>query len=123
MAGAAYAGLIQPAPVTIDLDNRIASGDMLTARVSKNDFELIGCGIRQIDNGVNPPFSFGFCQATDSDEQIAFCSTLNDNLLDVMKASSAYSFVTFSWNENDECTRIGFSTQSFYLPNKKADKN
>jgi hypothetical protein len=24
--------------------------------------------------------------------------------------------VTFSWNDQGECTRIGFSTQSFYLP-------
>ncbi len=117
LAGVASAGLVQPAAVMIDLDNMAAQGDQATARISKNDVELIGCGIRVFDDGMGGTFSFGFCQATDSEGVEAFCSTQNANLLDAMDATSAYAFVTFGWNEFGECTRIGFSTQSFYLPN------
>ncbi len=120
LAGAAYAGFVQPAPVIVDLDSRSALGDQLTARVSANDVEFIGCGTRIIDDGMGGTFSFGFCQATDALGVNGFCSTTNPNLIDAMHATSAYAFIIFSWNELDECTRVGFSTQSFYLPDKKA---
>ena len=117
MAGMAFAGLVQPAAVVVDEDNMQAFGDQATARFSDNDVEFIGCGIRVLEDGVGGVFSFGFCQASDSEEVDAFCTTLNADLLDAMKATSAFSFITFAWNEDEECTQIGFSTQSFYLPN------
>ena len=117
IAGGAYAGLTLPAPVLIDLDLMIAQGDQATARNSKNDVELIGCGIRVFDDGMGGSFSFGFCQATDSDGVEGFCSTQRADMLDAMKATSAFAFITFGWDANGECTRIGYSTQSFYLPN------
>jgi len=116
LAGAAYAGLFQPAPVFVDLVNRTAQGDQLTARVADNDVEFIGCGIRIFD-ADNQPFEFGVCQAVDSAEIAVFCSTQSPALLEAMRSTSAYAFITFSWDEFGECTRIGFSTQSFYLPN------
>lgn len=116
LAGAAYAGLVQPAPVLVDLQNGFAQGDQLAARIADNDVELIGCGIRVIAD-ESGPFEFGFCQATDSAGLIAFCTTLNPSLLESMRSTSAYAFITFAWDINDgECIRIGFSTQSFYLP-------
>lgn len=121
-ATVAMAGLSQPAIVTIDTDLRLAQGDMGTARYSDNDVEVIGCGIRRFDDGINPPFTFGFCQATDAAGLRVMCSTFSDSLLSAMAAGNDYSFVTFSWNEADECTRIGYSTQSFYLPTKKEAK-
>ena len=43
-----------------------------------------------------------------------------------MKGTSAYAFITFSWEDDGfgggECTRVGFSTQSFYLPAKSYKK-
>jgi len=57
-----------------------------------------------------------------ADEVPAFCSTFDPDLLDAMKSVSDFSFITFSWNVAGECTRIGFSTQSFYLPNFKIQK-
>ena len=116
ISSAAVAGFVQPFPVDVDLDNRIANGDTVTARYSKNDVELIGCGIRNLSDGAGGVFEFGFCQATDADEENIVCSTLDPGLLDAVKASSDFSFITFSWDENDQCTRIGFSNQSFYLP-------
>ena len=120
IAGVASAGLKQPAPVTIDLTNMFASGDQVTARIAPDDVTFIGCGIRVIDDGVNP-FSFGFCQAGDSAEVQITCFTQNADLLDAMKATSAYAFITFGWRDDGgggaECIRIGFSTQSIYVPN------
>ena len=117
MGGVAYAGFTQPAPVDVDLVNMMASGDQWTARTADNDVDLIGCGIRVFSDGMGGTFQFGFCQATDSAGESGFCSTQDAGLLDAMKATSAFAFITFSWDANDECTRIGFSTQSFYLPN------
>jgi hypothetical protein len=119
LAGTAYAGLNQPAVVTVDLVNMFASGDQLTARTADNDVEFIGCGIRIFDDGGNA-FTFGFCQAGDSAEAEITCFTQNPELLAAMRSTSAYSFISFSWQDDGgggaECTRIGFSTQSFYLP-------
>ena len=118
MAGVTSAGLVQPAVVTVDLTNRMAQGDQLTARISKNNVEFIGCGIRLFDVGTETA-EFGFCQAADSEDVHIVCLTQNGELLEAMRATSAFAFITFSWDENDECTRIGFSTQSFYLPDFK----
>lgn len=119
LAGGAYAGLVQPAPVMVDLNNMFAQGDQLTARTADNDVEFIGCGIRIFDDGGNA-FTFGFCQAQDSAEVAITCFTFNPDLLEAMRAASAYSFITFAWQDDGaggaECVRIGFSTQSFYLP-------
>ena len=122
VAGIAFAGFKQPAPVVIDLVDNFAFGDQVTARIAPNDLDFIGCGVRNFDDGVNS-FSFGFCQAGDSDENQVVCFTENASLIATMGTSSAYSFITFSWTGDaeseagGECIRVGFSTQSFYLPN------
>ena len=119
-SAAAFAGLAQPAPILITQNadgSGNAQGDMLTARNADNDVEFIGCGTRTIDTGTGS-FSFGFCQAANAAEEMAFCSTSNADLLDAVKAVSDYSFLTFGFDESGECTRIGSSTQSFYLPEK-----
>jgi len=122
LSGVAFAGYQQPVPVVVDLVNMDALGNQLTAQTSDNDVEFIGCGIRVFDDGVNS-FSLGFCQAGDSEENQITCFTENANLLDTLKASSDFAFITFSWQDDGfggaECTRIGFSTQSFYLDAKK----
>jgi len=117
----AVAGFVQPVPVSVDFDNNIAQGDMFTARTASNDVEFIGCGIRHIDDGVNE-LLFGFCQASDADENRVVCFTQTESLLETIRSSAAYSFITFSWVDDGigdfECTRVGFSNQSFYLPKK-----
>jgi hypothetical protein len=98
---------------------------MWTARTADNDVEFIGCGTRVVDVGGDP-FLFGFCQAQDADENKIVCFTQNQDLLDAMKSPSDFSFITFSWVDDGsggiECIRIGFSTQSIYLPNFKIQK-
>lgn len=120
IAGGAYAGFVQPVAVDVDLVNMTAIGDQLTARTSANDIEHIGCGTRYFDDGTGNAFRFGFCQAVDADGDEITCFTQLDSLIDEMRASSAYAFITFNWQDDGssgaECIRVGFSTQSFYLP-------
>ena len=122
LSTAAMGGLVQPFPVDVDLTNMIASGDMVTARYSSNDTEFIGCGIRKISDGAGGTFDFGFCQAEDRDGDRIICNTSDSAVLSAIESSGDYGFISFSWNASDECIRIGFSNQSFYLP-KKLDSN
>ena len=114
---AAVAGFKQPAPVDVDLVNRIALGDMVSAQAANDDVTFIGCGMRKISTGGGV-VSTGFCQAGDADEEQFTCFTQDADLIDAMSSTADFSFITFAWNEDGECTRIGFSTQSFYLTNK-----
>jgi len=115
VSSVAVAGLTESIEVEVDLVNWTASGDMRTARNDKDKEVFIGCGVRTLD--LDPePFYFGFCQAEDAEGDTIICSTVSEGLLFAMNATADNSFVTFSWDENNECTRIGFSTQSFYLP-------
>lgn len=124
LSSAVFAGLHQPAPITIDLDNQFASGDMLTAANSVNSDEFIGCGTRSFDDGLGNAFRFGFCQVQEKGGDPVTCFVYDsDLLLDEMRASNDFSYVTFSWTDdgagNLTCTRVGFSTQSFYLDKVK----
>jgi hypothetical protein len=117
IGGAAIAGFVQPAPVLVDTTAMLAQGDQVSARYSKNDVEFIGCGMRKVATGPDTAtFNFGFCQATDAAGVGILCTTANPELLDAIASSADFGFITFSWNADLECTRIGFSNQSFYLP-------
>ena len=118
ISATAMAGKSQPAPVTIDLVNRVASGDMVAARFSSNEEELIGCGVRYYED-AGGAITYAFCQARldASETGLILCSTFNTELIEAIQSISAFSFVTFSWNEDNECTRIGNSSQSMYIPN------
>jgi len=117
MSTAAIAGFKQPQPVDVDLVNRAAFGDMVSAQGAKDNVSFIGCGIRKIQTGAGV-VSTGFCQAGDADEEQFTCFTQDPDLLAATASTGDFSFITFAWNEDGECTRIGFSTQSFYLTDK-----
>lgn len=124
----AVAGYTQPAPVTVNVNDDgsgDAQGDMVTARFSDSEFTSIGCGYRFFDTGGGSYIEYGFCQARDENDVYVFCSTFNPDLLEAMRFENDYSFITFSWNSDGECNRIGFSTQSLYIPEHtdKKDKN
>lgn len=132
MAAPAFAGETQPAEVTVDLDNFFAAGDMVTARTDANDEVFIGCGTRNTSDGAGGLFSWAFCQAVDAEGDRVTCFAFDSPLVDTIKAINDTSFITFSWTDdgagNLECTRMGFSTQSFYLGkevkgNKEGKKN
>jgi hypothetical protein len=113
----ASAGSYQPRPVTLDLTNRTADGDMLTARDSLNPGDFIGCGIRQLSG-----FAWGFCQAGHSlvEGDYFTCYTEDADLLEAIKALDDFSYITFTWDVDGVCTSIGNSTQSFYIPDLKS---
>lgn len=122
-----YAGYFQPQSVTIDIDpvsgSGIASGDMISARFSENDFEFIGCGQRAFDDGAGGAYYWGFCQAQIEEATSVTCFTENSGLLDGIDSIADSSYITFSWTDDGEgnlsCYRIGTSTQSFYLKKNK----
>ena len=116
VSSVAVAGLTEAVEVEVDLDNKNAFGDMRTARNAKDNDVHIGCGIRVTDDGISPLLAFGFCQATDADGETVFCVTQSQVLMSTMGAYNDNSFIRFVWNENGECTHVGISTQSFYLP-------
>ena len=120
---AAMAGLVQSQPVDVQANpdgSGIAFGNMVNARFADNDVEMIGCGIRVIDDGAGGNVQFGFCQAATATDVRGFCSTQRPDLLQAMKATGDFSFITFRWDADGECRSIGYSTQSFYIPEKKA---
>lgn len=122
----ALAGAYEDVPLSIDFDARVAQGSMVTVRSSKNSAELIGCGVRYIDNGAGGAFSFGFCSAAYDVNEDTFdgvtCFTFNPALVEAIHSISDFSYIVFSWRDDGnggaECVRIGNSTQSWYLPEK-----
>ncbi len=115
----AAAGFLQPAPVVVTLNDDgsgQAFGDMVTARFAADDVTFIGCGTRARDDGAGGTFRFGFCQAGDAAGVQFTCFTESPLLLDQMHATGDFSFITFAWDTNGVCTNVGFSTQSFYIP-------
>lgn len=119
LSATAYAGTTQPAPVTVDLENMFASGDLVTARTTKGKATFIGCGTRNFEGLDGGLTSWAFCQARDAEEVSVTCFTFNPELVKTVREINDSSFVTFSWTDDGQgsltCTRMGFSTQSFYL--------
>lgn len=117
VATTAHAGLTQPAEVDVDLVNGQALGDQVSARYSTNKTEYIGCGVRRRIAAGGGYFDNGFCQAQDVAGEQFTCMTTDAGLLEAIHASGDYGFITFAWDvATGDCTRIGFSNQSFYLP-------
>ena len=50
--------------------------------------------------------------------QLAFCATQNEGLIEAIRALGDFSSITFRWDENDQCTDIGSSIQSYFLDKK-----
>ena len=117
------AGATNPQSVVIDMDIRTAQGDMVTARTAETESDLIGCGIRVFDDGLGNIFQFGFCQAEDATGQIVTCMTQQPEMVAAIGRLSDFSYISFSWNDVQDCTRVANSTQSWYLPkNVKGNK-
>jgi hypothetical protein len=112
----ASAGLVLPSPLSIDMTNMAASGDMRSARNSTNKAAYIGCGIRASAAGA-----YIFCQAglTQDASQQVVCFSDSPALVEAVKAIGDFSYITFRWNANGDCTYVGNSTQSIYLPSSK----
>lgn len=121
----AVAGFLQPAPVIVTLNgdgSGSATGDMVSARFAPDNVTFIGCGTRSFDDGAGGVFRVGFCQAGDAAGVQFTCFTENPGLLDSMHATADFSFITFQWDVDGQCTAVGFSTQSFYIPDFNGKK-
>jgi len=118
--GVAAAGSYRPAPLTIDLTDRLAVGDMYSARLSDNPNAFIGCGIRS----PIPGYTYAFCQAqlAPGDDQVVQCFTEDAAFIATIGAMDDFSYILFRWDADGNCTYVGNSTQSFYLPDLKPKK-
>ena len=116
----ATAGTSVDNSVTIDQDYLIALGNMKAARKSANEIESIGCGTRTqgITEGIGEAYSWGFCNATLPNDVSAYCYTEDPALINEINSLTDYAFVVFAWEENGDCSYIGNSTQSIYLPGR-----
>ncbi len=121
LSSSVFAGQVIEVPVEINFEARNAFGSMKTARFSDNEFEQIGCGTRTYGaTEFGPGFSWGFCQARISEEESVICFAYDKpDLIQQINGVDSYSFVTFRWDENGDCTFVGGSTQSQYIPSKK----
>jgi hypothetical protein len=99
-----------------------AFGSMKTARYSEDENALLGCGTRTFANlGEGTSYKWGFCQAVNDEISVesAFCFTEDAALINEINSLSNNDFVTFRWNAEGNCTNIGNSTQSLYIPANK----
>ncbi|WP_298776491.1 hypothetical protein [uncultured Shewanella sp.] len=124
LSSSVFAGEATTIPVSIDMDNKLAQGNMASARISNNPFENIGCGTSSIvyqSDLKTEVVSYGFCQARigegEDNGAFIFCNTDNPEIIKSMRALNDYSYIRFRWNDNQECTSVYSSTQSFYIPN------
>lgn len=116
----ALAGASIEVPVEIDMEARSAFGNMKTARFSDNEFEQIGCGTRTLGaTDTSPGFTYGFCQAQLAEEQSVICFAYDKpDLIAQINSLASFSFISFRWDEEGNCTYVGSSTQSQYIPSK-----
>jgi hypothetical protein len=122
VGGIAAGGTYTPAPVVIDFDTQLATGDMYTARLADDPDTYIGCGLRAPAPGV----MFGFCQAQvgPAPEGYVSCFTEDPVQVAAIGAMDDLSWISFRWDADGNCSSVGNSTQSFYLPEfHKTDKN
>ena len=111
-----FAGEATEVPLEIDELARTAKGNMVTVRFSDNEVDVIGCGTRAkvfTDGNLS---HYAFCQAVSAAGDRAFCETENVELVNTIRQISDYAFITFKWDENNQCTYFGTSTQSKYIP-------
>ena len=114
----AMAGLTSPQPVAVTVNADMsgsATGAMTSARFTANRVEYIGCGVRYYASGSSV-YRYGWCQAANSAGTSVFCSVDGTDLLDAIVGLANYSYITFGWDAAGNCTRIGYSTQSMYIP-------
>ena len=115
---AAIAGSVSIMPVAVTMNADLsgyATGSMSSARRSSNTVEMIGCNIQRFGD-TTPVRAYGFCQARSAGNVMGFCSTDNAELLEAIQGIADYSYISFAWRADGTCSRIGISTQSFYIP-------
>jgi hypothetical protein len=119
------AGQSTDIPVEIDLDLMSANGSMKTARFQEGENAQLGCGTRTFVFPDATTYKWGFCQASNDefDDNSAFCTTENPELLAEIDSINNNDYVIFRWDVDGICTHIGNSTQSQYIAaNKDEDK-
>lgn len=112
----AYAGLFKIDPVTIVGDEEAgrASGNLIAARFSENEYERIGCAVAYREDK-----QFAYCEASlePGDESGVYCVTEDPVVIDTIASINTFSYVYFAW-ESGKCTEVTVATRSIHIPAK-----
>ena len=120
-----FSGSSASFPVSIDIDEMVAVGNTYAARSAENDIEFIGCGRIVDELSPFPDYvNYAFCQAEDAEGVFVGCLTSNPEMMEVLSTNNAYSYIKFSWYDDDPvgdptwhtCSQVYISSQSQYLP-------
>ncbi len=107
--------------VTLGATTSTASGSLATARNSTDTAEGIGC---TISTNMTPTGSSTelFCSAasnrslTGGSTVRGSCETEDPALISIAESLRGDSFLTFSWNSEDDCTSIKVENYSYAAP-------
>jgi hypothetical protein len=110
MASAAFAGLTYSTEVWVNGYGKNAGGGLGSARHSADNNQYLGCNY---DSG-SP--ATGWCYANDANNNYGSCTTSNASMIDAIKSMNGDSYITFSWDNNTNCTYIQANKASQYAP-------
>jgi hypothetical protein len=110
---AAQAGETASAEVSVDLVLRRASGDLVTARYEANAIVKMQCSVQVF----SPGGPGGSCIAVDAaGDSITTNVTTNADMIAAMNGISDHSYVSFSWDAQNNLTRLLVIKGSIFTP-------
>lgn len=110
---AALAGEASSAEVNVQPLLRTAHGDLVTARYEANAAVKIQCGVQVFANGTKE----GSCTAVDAaGDAITTNTTSNADMIAAMHGISDNSYISFSWDAQNNLTRLLVIKSSVFTP-------
>ena len=114
-AGPVLGGQVSVVPVAI-LDDETGAGyawgGMLGARNSANAVEFISCNL-QAQSGAHG--AVGYCVAKNAAGLTRMC-LISGAMSDVVQSITAYSVISFAYNDEGTCVSIAVTAASSYMP-------
>jgi hypothetical protein len=108
-----HAGLLRGSPVVIDVNERKAYGSMGFVYNSPDNTQHIGCTIEGNRDAFDARLH---CTARDINNVIVSCFSDRTPILSAAQSIGSDSFVTFTWDLNQECLRLSVTNESSYIP-------
>ena len=109
----AHAGESASAEVEVNLVQRRASGDLVTARYEANAGVKIQCAVNVFAGGVKN----AACLAVDAaGNSITTNNTLNADMIAAINGISDHSFISFAWDAGNNLTRVTVIKSSIFTP-------
>jgi hypothetical protein len=108
----AHAGETASAEVEVNLVQRRASGDLVTARYEANAGVKIQCAVNVLAGGKSAA-----CLAVDAaGNSITTNNTANADMIAAINGISDHSFISFAWDAGNNLTRVTVIKSSIFTP-------